>query len=65
MSERCCYVKEDGTCLGLPCEEAAEWRFNNQAEDDSDYEEFVVCSKHLTDMMEHDVEYLVRSLGDQ
>ena len=59
---KCDYVKDDGTCLGLPCNEADEWRFNNQAEDDSDYEEFVVCSNHLTDMMEPRVSYVVCSL---
>jgi hypothetical protein len=44
---RCDHVTDDGSVCGQQCEEAASWRVNNQAEDDSDYEEFVVCNFHL------------------
>ena len=65
MSERRCdYVKDDGSVCGQQCNEPAEWWFccdDPTNEDDSEYEEFVVCSRHLTDMLEPGLDYIVHS----
>ena len=54
---RCDYVHEDGSVLGRPCNELAEWEFTSQVADEDDEEHFMVCSKHLADMLETDVTY--------
>jgi hypothetical protein len=52
MSERCCYVYEDGTSLGRPCNEEAEWAFYTQGDEES---RFVSCDEHLSKMLEDGV----------
>lgn len=59
---RCDYVHEDGSMLGRPCNELAEWEALKAVEDPDDAEHIVSCSVHLTDMLERDGEYLIHAV---